>query len=138
MDLPKDFHHDQRLREELDGVNAKLHGLGPRPPGDPDALNRVAHAARQEAETAAEIARLEAAVPREMVFESPGASRLKANVQAVSKSFLTANQMLEQAAHIIRHKANEISDAQMHWDRTHGALLAQSRDISSRLPPANA
>jgi hypothetical protein len=138
VDVPQSFLRDQRLRDELAGVNAQIRVLGPRPEGDPDALNRVAHAARQEAQTAASLGRLQAAVPREMVFESPGARRVVANIEDVSQSFFAGQQMLEQAAHMIRHKANEIRDAQADWDRAHGGLLARARDLEHRLPPMNA
>jgi hypothetical protein len=138
VDVPQSFLRDQRLRDELAGVSAQIRALGPRPQGDPDDLDRVAHAAREEARTAASLGRLQAGVPRELVFESPGARRLVANVQDVSQSFFAGQQMLEQAAHVIGHKADEIRDAQAAWDRAHTGLLARSGDIEGRLPPMNA
>lgn len=124
------------LQEDLRRVAGRIDALGSPPDGDPDALNRYAHALREEADTAASLGRLEAAVPGDMVFDSRGARRLAANVADVSESFFVAQRMLEQAAHTIRHKANELRDAQEEWARQRSRLDGLRADLEQRIARA--
>src|SRR3954454_12207899 len=99
-----------------------------RPPGDPDALNAFAHLMRREADKALALAQRESGVAGNLIFKSHGGARLFANIAEVSSSFIAAYEMLEAAAHAIRHSANEMVAAQDHWDSQRGSLNGARAD----------
>jgi hypothetical protein len=116
---------------EIVQLAARINALGPRPPGDPDELNAFAHVMRREAEKVLGLARREARIPGQLVFESHGAVRLYANIAEVASSFIAAYETLEDAAHAIRHRANQILAAQGDWDARRTSLDGRRAELEN-------
>jgi septal ring factor EnvC (AmiA/AmiB activator) len=116
---------------EIAQLGARINALGPRPPGDPDELNAFAHLMRREADKVLALAQREARIPAQLIFKSHGATRLYANIAEVASSFIAAYETLEDAAHAIRHRANQIVAAQGQWDAQRTSLDGRRADLQN-------
>jgi uncharacterized protein YukE len=121
------------LNAGLQAAERALGALGPRPEGDPAALQALAGAVRQEADTVASIGRLERSIPETIVFEGPAARRFDANAAEVAESVFVAQRTLDAAADEIEQAARRIADAQADYDRQHTGLLGEVADLGRRL-----
>ncbi|MEA2149637.1 MAG: hypothetical protein QOD69_1467 [Solirubrobacteraceae bacterium] len=125
----------------IDDLGAGLHAaeralsaLGPRPSGDAAALAALARAARQEADAAASLGRLEASIAATMVFVGPAARQFAGNADEVADALFTTQRMLDAAADAIEHAARAIAHAQAEHDRARNGLLGQIEELGRKLP----
>jgi uncharacterized protein YukE len=121
------------LSAGLQAAERALGALGSRPEGDPAALQALARAVRQEADTVASVGRLERAIPETIVFEGPAARRFDANSSQVAESVFVAQRTLDAAADEIEQAAHRIAHAQAEYDRQQKGLVGQVADLGRRL-----
>jgi hypothetical protein len=121
------------LQAQLRAKRHALAELGPRPPGEGRELEELSRSVRQEAETAATLARRERAIPEPMVFESRGARRLATNVADVTESFAAGSRILDDVADTIARRAGLRHDEQVAYDRRHRELEADIEDLREKI-----
>jgi uncharacterized protein YukE len=124
------------LRAAIGAAEGAIAGLGPRPSGDPGALEALARRVRSEADRAATAGRLERNVVPALDFEGPAAERFDVNAREVSESLFVAQRMLDDAADAIAREARRIETAQHEHDRAHRRLVAQLQDLGREIARA--
>jgi hypothetical protein len=122
----------QELQDRLSALDKRVTALGDPPSGDHE-LYMLADQVDAEAKAVSSLASREASVPGPLVFVSGGALRLLDNIREVTRSYFEVQTMLEQAAHELRRKANQIHDDKIAWDKARYALDGQRVDVGQAI-----
>jgi len=122
----------QHLQDQLTRLDNQVSALGRPPTGDHE-LYLLADQVDGEAKAVSSLASKEASVPGPLVFVSGGAVRLLDNIREVTRSYFEVQTMLEQAAHELRRKANDIHDAKIAWDKARYGLDGQRADARNAI-----
>jgi hypothetical protein len=110
-----------------------LHGLGPRPSGDPHGIRELAKLCREEGGNIAASSRLTRSIPSQVVFVAPAAKEMDDYADATANTLSTQAHALSTMAGELSALAGRIEHAQEQHDSAKAKLASQVEDLKNAI-----
>jgi hypothetical protein len=121
------------LGAALSEVETLLHGLGPRPTGDPHGIRELAKLCREEGSNVASSSRITRSIPSQVVFVAPAAKEMNDYADATANTLQTQAHALSGIAGDLSALAGRIEHAQEQHDHAKAKLASQVQDIKDAI-----